>query len=339
MHLTQQFTRWPQYQLRRQLLPKRSNTNAASYRSIQQGAHFGHRHDDAISNVTQLRSNFSSSSDNNRSNSGGQKTVLILGSSGTLGSTVASHLKQNHNCLTIGADITAPNPSSPLDAFLLLSPTDTTSTLQSGIQSLHTDTTDLQLDAIICTNGGFTLDDPTNPSLTHQQMMTLNYHPVVAAAALLPRYMTTHQGLFLAMGASAALAPSAPTHTAYGASKAAVHHYLHSLGVMTGLGLGGSRAIKKSSEELKRIQANEYLDSLTVLGLLPHVLDTEVNREAMPDVDGRLWTKPMDLAREIGRWVSRPEFRPHSGSLVKALTRRVKGEDGDGCKTEFHLVR
>ena len=56
----------------------------------------------------------------------------------------------------------------------------------------------------------------------------------------------------------------------------------------------------------------------------------------MPDADGRLWTKPIDLAREIGRWVSQPESRPHLGALVKALTRRVKREDGG--RTEFHLV-
>ena len=127
---------------------------------------------------------------------------------------------------------------NPDESKYLLSPTDTSSTLQSRIQSLHEN---LILDAIICTNGGFTLDDLANPTLTHHQMMSSNYHHVVAAAEFLPRYMTSHQGLFCAMGAIAALAPAAPTHTAYGASKAAVRHYLHSLGVMTGLGLGDNR--------------------------------------------------------------------------------------------------
>jgi len=270
-----------------------------------------------------------------------KKKILIIGSNGALGSAVASHLKQHHNCLTIGADITAtePSASSSLDAFLLISPNDTASTLQSGMRTLHNDTDPLQLDAIICTNGGFAEDCSTNPSSTHLQMMQTNYHPVIAAASLLSTYMAKQQGLFCAIGATAALAPSAPNQTAYGASKAAVHHYLHSLGVMTGLGLGGSRAIKKTNHAIQRMKENEYLDTLTVLGILPNLLDTEANRNTMPDTNADSWTKPMDLAMEIGHWISRPEFRPHSGSLLKALTKKVSGQDREEYRTEFHLVR
>lgn len=305
---TQQFTRWAQLQLRsghplrRQLAPSR--TYATTHHE--------------------------------------KKKVLILGSNGALGSAVASHLKQHHNCLTIGADITTAEPypsSTSLDAFLLLSPSDTAATLRSGMRTLHNDSDDLKLDAIICTNGGFAEDCSDDPSSTHLQMMQTNYHPVVAAASLLSTYISKHKGLFCAIGATAALAPSAPNHTAYGSSKAAVHHYLHSLGVMTGLGLGGSRAIKKSTRAVQRMKENEYLDTLTVVGILPGVLDTEGNRSAVQDTDTRSWTKPIDLATEIGHWISRPEFRPHSGSLVKALTRRVSGQDGEEYKTEFHLVR
>jgi len=265
--------------------------------------------------------------------------VLILGSSGALGSTVASYLKQQFGCTIIGADIAATEHSHSLDAFLPLSPNDTASTLQTGMKSLHSGTNDLKLDAIICANGGFIEDDEIDPSSSHSRMMEMNYHPVVAASSLLSQYITKEQGLFCAIGATSALAPAAPYQTAYGSSKVAVHYLLHSLGVMTGLGLGGSRSMKKSDEAIQRMKMNEYLDTLTVVGILPGVLDTASNRKNTSEKDRKLWTKPIDLAMEIGRWVCRPEFRPHSGALVKALTKRVTNQNGVSYKTDFHLVR
>ena len=80
---------------------------------------------------------------------------------------------------------------------------------------LHDGTDDLNLDAIICTNGGFAEDCSTDPSSTHLQMMQVNYHPVIAAASLLPEYITKRQGLFCTIGATAALAPSAPNFTSF----------------------------------------------------------------------------------------------------------------------------
>lgn len=81
-----------------------------------------------------------------------------------------------------------------------------------------------------------------------------------------------------------------------------------------------------------------------MVGVLPSVMDTPYNRSGISNEkegkEAKLWTPPMDIAREIGRWVVRPELRPHSGSLVKVLTRK-KGtrNDGDSYETEFHLVR
>lgn len=267
------------------------------------------------------------------------KNVLILGSSGALGSTIVSHLKQHYGCTIIGADIAAAEDSLSLDAFLPLSPNDTASALHAGLKSLDKGTGNLKLNAIICANGGFLEDDDKNPASGHARMMEMNYYPVVAASSLLSQYITKEQGLFCAVGATSALAPSPPYQTAYGASKVAVHHLLHSIGVMTKLGLGGSRSIKKSNEAIQRIKSNEYLDTLTVVGILPGVLDTDSNRNNISEKDSKLWTKPIDLAVEIGRWVFRPEFRPHSGALVKALTKRVKDGDGANYKTVFNLVR
>jgi len=251
------------------------------------------------------------------------KTALLLGSSGSLGSAIASQLQQNHDCLVIGADVRSPSDST-LDAFLPLSPT---STLQSGLRTLEVET----LDAIICANGAFALDDDNEDDASvHENMMQKNYYPVVAAASLLPQYMTS-EGLFLAFGATAALVPAAPNLTAYVTSKAAVHHYLQSLGATTNLSLGKKKKVYPLPDR--------YLDRLTVLGVLLKTLDTEANHASMPDQDCRLWTKPDDVANEIGTWLTQPQLRPHSGSLVKVLTKKVREETGVTVQTEFHLAR
>jgi hypothetical protein len=61
------------------------------------------------------------------------------------------------------------------------------------------------------------------------------------------------------------------------------------------------------------------------------MLDTPSNRVAIPDGDFEEWTKPMDIAKEIGTWISSQPLRPHSGSLVKVFT-NTEG-------THFQLVR
>jgi dihydropteridine reductase len=114
----------------------------------------------------------------------------------------------------------------------------------------------------------------------------------------------------------------------YGVSKAAAHHYVQTLGATTGL----SVTTKSQRREGKKVRRHApYLDSLTVVGVLPTMLDTPSNRATNPDIDFDACTKPLDIAKEIGTWVESPPLRPHSGSLVKVFT----GPEG----TQFHLVR
>lgn len=169
-----------------------------------------------------------------------------------------------------------------------------------------------------------------------ERMMKVNYYPVVAGGMIGQRFLNggtdttngsgdgnggthTNNGLFVIIGASAALSPT-PGMLGYGASKAASHHYLQSYGPLV-------------TDE----------NGSTSVGILPLMLDTPANR-AMLGVDDddndddrfSKMVKPIHIANEIGEWIKNPHLRPHSGSLVKVIAKnRMDGSGG----AAFHLVR
>jgi dihydropteridine reductase len=116
----------------------------------------------------------------------------------------------------------------------------------------------------------------------------------------------------------------------YGLSKVGAHHFVHTLGETT----GKSIATKSRRRQARRLRKDsEYLDTLSAVGILPTTIDTPSNRDAMPKADFNQWTKPIDIAKEIGTWIKTPPLRPHSGSLVKVHP----ASRGDGAT--FTLVR
>ena len=216
----------------------------------------------------------------------------------------------------------------------------------------------LKLDAIICASGGWEGDppsinvdalkselDPTDSmeekmliadARAHgdavERMMKMNLYPVLAAGRAMDRYMAS-QGLFVAFGAAAALAPT-PSMYGYGAAKAAVHHYIQTLGASSGpkTGVGHKAQRQKASIALRRDR--EYLDDLTALAILPSMLDTPNNRRfAEPDADFDTWTKPEVIAREVATWLGKPYLRPNSGALIKVQSGKKGGD------AVFNLVR
>jgi dihydropteridine reductase len=160
-----------------------------------------------------------------------------------------------------------------------------------------------------------------------ERMMKMNYHPVAAAGYVAQEFMG-RQGLFVVIGATAALSPT-PGMVGYGVSKAAAHHFVQTLGATTGLAVS-TKSLRDQAKKVRRHA--EYLDSLTVIGILPNTLDTATNRASNPTLDFDQCTKPLEIAKEIGTWVSTPAIRPHSGSLIKVFTNPDEG-------TQFHLVR
>ena len=100
----------------------------------------------------------------------------------------------------------------------------------------------------------------------------------------------SEQGRIINIGARQAIAGGAQA-TAYALSKAAVVNLTQSL-------------------------AQEYLDSnLTVNAILPSIIDTPANRQAMPDANVEAWVTPQDIAQVIA-FLASPEARAVSGAIV-----------------------
>lgn len=222
-----------------------------------------------------------------------------------------------------------------------------------------------ELDAVICVAGAWEGDPPPPPEVDSETpkrlwlaegaaayaenidtMMGKNLYPVLAAGYAAKHYMTAggrnqHDeygefvgdssndgGLFVAIGATAALG-STPGMLGYGLAKVATHHYLTTLGESTG------RAVttKSKRRETRKLRLeSDYLQRLSVVGILPTTIDTMANREAMPDANFDEWTKSIDIAKEIGVWLEEPSLRPHSGSLVKVHPKKTGG-------AEFRVAR
>lgn len=298
-----------------------------------------------------------------------QRTALILGSSGSLGSSIGAYLKSNHDCIVIGSDIYPPPKDriDSIDAFIQLPngfDSDANSNsisidslyhgLRDGLRNLYNDNDEgVRLDAIICANGGFAMDDdnfddmdafddffddqenkhdnkqPPKKGHVYETMLQMNYYPIVAAGELAKSYMSTKKDtstLFIAFGAVTALAP-APNMTAYTSSKVLSHYYIQTIGSMTGNALKKEYKIQRTNEMGKKMRREGlYLDNMSALGILPVMLDTDSNRRALPKEDFGCWTKGEDIAKEIGVWMDTPGLRPHSGSLVKVVTKNDESE-------------
>jgi dihydropteridine reductase len=280
---------------------------------------------------------------------------LVVGSSGALGSVVAKHLSQELSMAVVGADLVEVpvewTSSWELDDFISLDGCSDdlcllTRTLTRGVYSFLDDRDGGDgLDALICASGGFSPDpavEDGDAELTELElerrameyaanvtgMRLRNLDPVLAASFCAQHFMNP-QALMVVMGATAALQPT-PGMMGYGVAKAAAHHVVQTLGASTGRSLE-SKSLRKAAKRVRRNMAP--WDDLSVVGILPTVIDTAANRKAMPSEDRSQWTKPADIAKQIGEWIHTPDLRPHSGSLVKVYP----VQEGPGAT--FELVR
>eukprot|EP00978_Attheya_sp_CCMP212_P013062 scaffold32620_cov55-Attheya_sp.AAC.1 len=291
-----------------------------------------------------------------------KKTALVVGSSGVLGSTVARYLSTKLKMSVIGADLLElPNISDwDLDGFVPL-PHYSTRPSIGDLNKLLTSGTGYclqengpenggdgsgKLDLIVVASGGWEGDPPSQSATaspkeiergaeecgaTVEKMLAMNLHPVVASGYVASRFMAEN-GLFVVIGATPALSPS-PGMMGYGMAKVSAHHYVQSMGAASGMGISRPKQ-RKEARKLRIKKSDEYLDTLTAIGILPTTIDTPNNRDTMKNANFDDWTKPIDIATEIGTWMEQPYLRPHSGSLIKVFP--SKGDTGGAT---FQLVR
>ena len=63
-------------------------------------------------------------------------------------------------------------------------------------------------------------------------------------------------------------------------------------------------------------ERSEIPETSSVVTILPGIIDTKANREAMPTMDKKDWLPTDDIATLIRQW-SEGENRPENGSFAK----------------------
>jgi hypothetical protein len=93
---------------------------------------------------------------------------------------------------------------------------------------------------------------------------------------------------------------------------------------MTGKALQKSKGVNIAQQR----KIFKCLHELTALAVLPSTLDTEINRKAMnpSKEDLEEWTKLEEVAEEIGTWIKMEDLRPHSGGLIKCVTKNGESD-------------
>eukprot|EP01119_Soliformovum_irregulare_P006870 TRINITY_DN1928_c0_g1_i1.p2 TRINITY_DN1928_c0_g1~~TRINITY_DN1928_c0_g1_i1.p2 ORF type:complete len:232 (+),score=66.93 TRINITY_DN1928_c0_g1_i1:1315-2010(+) len=161
----------------------------------------------------------------------------------------------------------------------------------------------VQLDVVVSVAGGFLMGNIKDSAIFAQveRMFAFNVKSSVAAGHVAAQCLK-EGGLLVLTGAHSALSPT-PGLIAYGISKVATHHLVHSLAAPdSGLPKG-----------------------TTVTAMLPVMLDTVQNRTDMPNANFDDWTPLEDVAQVLLRW-SNGDQRPESGSLMQLNTKNKQTE-------------
>lgn len=155
-----------------------------------------------------------------------------------------------------------------------------------------------QLEAVVNLVGGYS-DGPrvheTDPD-DFERMLRLNVMPgFLLARAAMPSLIERGGGAFVGVSARPALRPFAGA-AGYISSKAAVLAFVQAL------------------------DAEYKGDGIRCNAILPSVIDTPANREAMPDADHSKWVPPEQIARVV-RFLVSDDSAPTSGAGIPVYGR------------------
>jgi NAD(P)-dependent dehydrogenase (short-subunit alcohol dehydrogenase family) len=150
-----------------------------------------------------------------------------------------------------------------------------------------------ELEAVVDLVGGFAMGGrvhETEPA-DFERMLALNLKPAFnLARAAMPRMVERGEGAFVAVSAQSVLKPFAGA-AGYITAKAAVLAFVRAL------------------------DAEYKPDGIRCNAILPSVIDTPANRDAMPDADHSKWVAPAAIAKVV-RFLVSSESGPTTGAAI-----------------------
>lgn len=214
------------------------------------------------------------------------KTVIVTGAAGALGAAVVGHFAQ-HGARIAQLDVVTMDNGHYSDVCDLTSH-EACKAAVTGILGQFG-----SVDVLANIAGGFAMGDAVHETSadTWNFMMGLNAQSVLnMARAVVPIMINQGHGKIVNIGARAGLR-GAPNMAAYSASKSVVMRLTESL-----------------ADEVKA-------EGVNVNCVLPSIIDTERNRQDMPDADFDAWVKPAELAAVIGFLASAAADPIHGAAL------------------------
>jgi NAD(P)-dependent dehydrogenase (short-subunit alcohol dehydrogenase family) len=225
------------------------------------------------------------------------KVVAVTGAAGALGSAVVARF------LEAGARVAAIDLEPALarlqpDPELLLLPADMDREQGAAAAMAAVVERFGRIDGLLCLAGGFFGDVPvadTPPARVREQMALNLMTAYTAVHAALPHMLEAGGGSIVCVGSRPAVRPVAGS-VAYAASKLAV-----------------LKVVELVSEEYRDrgIRAN---------AILPSIIDTPANRQAMPKADFDRWVKPEQIAAVLQFLIS-DDSAPINGAHIPVYGR------------------
>ena len=197
------------------------------------------------------------------------KRIIVTGVAGSLGRAVAAQAA-DYGAQVVGLDIVPQLTDKNIVHYQQIDLTDRSATA-TCISNLD------NIDALVNVAGGFAMGtEASEPDDKEWQwMFRINVDTMRnATMASVPKLRATGRGSIVNIGALGAVT-GLPQMSAYGCAKSSVMRLTESL-----------------AEELKN-------DGINVNAVLPSIIDTAANREAMPDADFSQWVTPQQLAEVI----------------------------------------
>ncbi len=202
--------------------------------------------------------------------------VLISGASGHVGRAVAVELSQRATLGLLERSLERPSSvaeGGPHQRFAV--DLNDAQKVQASIAEARARLG--AIDALVHTVGGYAGGVRTQDAAAldvARQMMELNYFSAMnLVQAVLPSMLEAQRGTLVLFGSAAALQASAG-HAAYSASKAALLRFAEAV-------------------------AEEAAPHVRVRVILPTVIDTPVNRKAMPNARFADWVTPEQIAKAV----------------------------------------